>query len=185
MHLRCSHMKFTFIDASWRLALSRESSLRAKVSPHHQWNPLDSRRIRFGTSGTTALVHVSTYKYVNKLWFFLVFLQGCESHIFSFIQAELPRNIRSRWHDWSERKYRKGEGTSLPVLQASVSQIILIVAPPIQHFHEICERWSCESESNALCQIQATLFWWSNLVKGKEAFDESYRGTSGQTLANK
>lgn len=115
-------------------------------------------RIRFGTSGTTALVHVSMYKYVNMLWFFFsffVFLQGCENHIFPFIQAEFPRNARSRWRDWSDGK-EKGEETSLPVFQASESQIILIKAPPIQHFLEIHERWSGETESNALCQIRAT-----------------------------
>lgn len=120
------------------------------------------------------------YKYVNMLWFFFVFLQGCENHIFPFIQAEFPRNTRSRWRDWSEWRYRKGEGTSLPVFQASVSQIILIVAPPIQHFHEIRERWSGKSESNTLCQIRATLFRWSNLIKGKEAFDERSKASFRQ-----
>ncbi len=177
-------MKFTFIDASWRLALSRESSLRAKGSPHRQWNPLDSRipqnpqnsrRIRSGTSGTTALVHVSMYKYVNMLWFFWSFCRAVKTTFFHSSRQN-SRETFGADDMIGARQYRKGEGTSLPVFQASVSQIILIVAPPIQHFHEICEHWSCESESNALCQIQATLFWWSNLVKGPEAFDKSCRG---------
>ncbi len=177
-------MKFTFIDASWRLALSRESSLRAKGSPHRQWNPLDSRipqnpqnsrRIRSGTSGTTALVHVSMYKYVNMLWFFWSFCRAVKTTFFHSSRQN-SRETFGADDMIGARQYRKGEGTSLPVFQVSVSQIILIVAPPIQHFREICEHWSCESESYALCQIQATLFWWSNLVKGQEAFDKSCRG---------
>lgn len=155
LHLQCSHIKFTFIDANWRLASLRYSSLRKKSSPHHQRNPLEPtgfcrnpignpiRNLR--QHSTSPCVHVQVCKYV------VIFFAGPWKPHFSFIQA---RNTRNRWRDRSER-CRRGRKKSLPVFRPAYHRSL---RPQAHHNSAnptfVWNAWN--SVSNTLCQIRDT-----------------------------
>lgn len=82
-----------------RIISASERFSTPSVEPAGFQNPTESSEFQkdpfrnFRHHSTSPCVHVQVCKYVV---IFLVFLQGCENHIFPFFQAELPRNIRSR-----------------------------------------------------------------------------------------